>query len=71
VVHRFGRDGSGGGGVTTNKVSIPRVLWFSSSPAGAGELLDQSTRSNPNAVITLSDTVTGEMIATLPNLPEP
>ena len=64
-----GGTGGGGGSVGTDKVSITRALWFGNAMAPpTGELLVQATSSNQNAVLTLSDTTTGQVIAILPNL---
>ena len=65
-----GGSGGGSGGVpTTDKISITRALWFPNPMAPpTGELLVQATSSNQNAVLTLSDSNTGEFIALLPNL---
>jgi hypothetical protein len=61
--------GGGGGSTAADKVSITRALWFGNPMAPpTGELLVQATSSRPDAVLTLSDTTTGQFIATLPNL---
>jgi len=67
-----GGGGNSGGGVATptaDKVSITRALWFYNSMAPpTGDLLIQATSSRKDAVLTLTDTVTGQFIAVLPNL---
>jgi hypothetical protein len=61
--------GGGGGAVATDKVSITRALWFGNPMAPpTGELLVQATSSRQDAVLTLSDTISGQVIATLPNI---
>lgn len=64
-----GSTGGGGVTVTADKITITRALWFYNAMAPpTGDLLIQATSSRKDVVLTLTDTVTGQFIATLPNL---